>query len=97
MQQISPSTAASGQELIFIGAIRSDMKKRPDEKLSGELARFMRLYARKSQRGVEPNDRRYDHKLEKLMKRLNPGQLSQLLHDEETTEVNTPQSTKNDQ
>jgi len=93
----STDEAAPGQKLTFIGAIRLNMKKRPDEKLSGELATFMRLYARKAQRGVEPTDRRYDHKLEKLMKRLNPGQLSQLLHDEETTEVNTPPSTKNDQ
>ena len=59
------------------------MKKRSSEKLSGELAIFVREYARKAQRGAEPNDRGYDRKLEQRMKALKPEELSALLNDEE--------------
>lgn len=62
---------------------RTRMKKKPDQQLSGKLAVFMRMYSRKAQRGIEPNDRHYDMKLEKQMKRLNPEQLSRLLNDDE--------------
>jgi hypothetical protein len=35
------------------------MSKR-GKKLKTEIGTFLRQYARKAQRGVEPNDRRYD-------------------------------------
>lgn len=41
-------------------------------RLAGELGLFMRQYARKAQASSDPNDRRYDRKLEKKMKRLSP-------------------------
>ena len=63
------------------------MKKRSSEKLSGDLAIFIREYARKAQRGTEPNDRRYDRKLEQQMKTLKPEELSALLNDEEPGEL----------
>jgi hypothetical protein len=59
------------------------MRKRIDEKLRGQLAIFVKQYSRKAQRGVEPNDRRYDRKMEKLMKSLTPEELSDLLNESE--------------
>ncbi|WP_439892914.1 hypothetical protein ACS7SF_23595 (plasmid) [Ralstonia sp. 25C] len=47
--------------------------------LSGMLGRFVQEYGRKSQKGVEPNDRHYDRKVELLMKRLPAEELSELL------------------
>ena len=47
--------------------------------LSGMLGRFVQEYGRKSQKGIEPNDRHYDRKVELLMKRLPPEELSELL------------------
>jgi hypothetical protein len=59
------------------------MRKRIDEKLRGQLAIFVKQYSRKAQRGVEPNDRCYDRKMEKLMKSLTPEELSDLLNESE--------------
>ena len=47
--------------------------------LAGLLGRFVQEYGRKSQKGVEPNDRHYDRKVELLMKRLPAEELSELL------------------
>lgn len=58
------------------------MKKRASDQLSDDLARFVRQYERRAQKGVEPNDRRYDRKIEKQMKRLRPEELSALLYEE---------------
>ena len=66
--------------------------KRTKIRLAGELGRFVQQYARKAQTS-EPNDRQYDRKLEKKMKRLSPSELSDLLSsDEQQTEE--PQSDK---
>lgn len=54
--------------------------KRKTSQLAGALSRFMQQYARKAQRN-EPNDRRYNRKLEEKMKRLSPLELSSLLTD----------------
>lgn len=59
------------------------MRKRVDSILRGRVAAFAKLYARKAQRGVEPNDRRFDRKVEKLVKKLRPEELSRLLHEDE--------------
>lgn len=48
----------------------------------------MQQYARKTQTS-EPNDRQYDRKLEKKMKRLSPSELSDLLSGDEQ-EPNEP-------
>jgi hypothetical protein len=55
--------------------------KRKASQLAGALNRFVQQYARKAQRH-EPNDRRYDRKLEEKMKRLSPSELSSLLTDD---------------
>jgi hypothetical protein len=43
------------------------------------LGTFLQQYARKAQRGVEPNDRHYDRNLEAKLKRMNPEDLSRLM------------------
>ncbi|WP_227246545.1 hypothetical protein [Paraburkholderia caribensis] len=55
---------------------------RTKTRLAGELNRFAQQYARKAQ-ASEPNDRQYDRKLERKMKRLSPSQLSALLSQED--------------
>lgn len=56
--------------------------KRAKSRLAGELGRFMQQYARKAQ-ASDPNDRQYDRKLEKKMKRLSPAELSDLISGDE--------------
>ena len=48
---------------------------------AADIAKFMRQYGRRRQKGVEPNDRRYDRDLEVSVKRLDPGELDELLRD----------------
>ncbi|MGN7985574.1 hypothetical protein [Burkholderia sp. 22313] len=59
---------------------------RTKTRLAGELSCFVRQYARKTQ-ASEPNDRLYDRKLEKKMKRLSPSELSDLLSQDEQEPV----------
>ena len=47
------------------------------------LGRFVQQYERKAQKGVEPNDRRYDRKVEKAVKRMKPEKLDALLRDDD--------------
>jgi hypothetical protein len=44
---------------------------------------FLRLYGRRAQKGVEPNDRRYSPDVEAYVKRLKPEELDRLLHGDE--------------
>lgn len=53
--------------------------KRTKSRLAGELGLFVQQYARKAQASSDPNDRGYDRKLEKKMKRLSPTELSNIL------------------
>ena len=46
---------------------------RTKTRLAGELSRFVQQYARKS-RASESNDRQYDRKLEKKMKRISAAE-----------------------
>ena len=50
---------------------------------SAELAIFIRQYGRKAQKGVEPNDRRYDKDVEREVKRMDPITLDRLMRDDE--------------
>ena len=51
--------------------------------LANDLALFVQQYARKAQRGIEPNDRRHSTEAERKLKQLKPEQLSELLAPEE--------------
>jgi hypothetical protein len=50
---------------------------------AAELAVFVRQYGCKSQKGVEPNDRRYDRGLETAIKRMSPEELDRLMREDE--------------
>jgi hypothetical protein len=49
----------------------------------GAVRRFVEQYGRKAQKGIEPNDRTYDRKVEKTVKRMKPERLDELLRDHE--------------
>jgi hypothetical protein len=62
-----------------------DEKLNADEKRArraGDVSLFVRQYARKAQRGIEPNDRRYSRKMEKKLKQLEPTAMDALLRDD---------------
>jgi hypothetical protein len=48
-----------------------------------QVGTFLRLYGRRAQRGVEPNDRGYDPEVESYLRRLKPEELDRLLHGDE--------------
>ena len=58
---------------------RTAMNKRK-EKLRAKIGAFMQQYARKAQRGQEPNDRGYSRAIEAKLKRMKPEELDQLLN-----------------
>lgn len=70
------------------------MNKRK-EKLRAKIGAFMQQYARKSQRGQEPNDRGYSRKIEGKIKRMKPEELDELLNGEQD-ELSTPPQQKSD-
>ncbi len=51
-------------------------------RLAVAISAFVRMYGRKAQRGVEPNDRKYSRKTESAMKHLRPEELSEMLNAE---------------
>jgi pheromone shutdown protein TraB len=57
------------------------MSKR-GEKLGKELGAFLKQYARKAYKNIDPNDRRYDHTIERLVKRLKPEELDRLMRED---------------
>lgn len=55
---------------------------RRHEWLKKNLPAFLREYARTSRRpGADPNDRRYDRKLEREINRMDPRDLDAMLRD----------------
>ncbi|HBG18672.1 MAG TPA: hypothetical protein DDY32_05200 [Desulfobulbaceae bacterium] len=59
------------------------MKSKRKKALESQIGAFDRQYKRKAQKGVEPNDRRYDRNFEKKIKRMPPEELSDLLYGED--------------
>ena len=55
-------------------------------KLESELFAFIKKYSRKAQRRTEPNDRRYDRKIEKWLKTAKLDEVSKILNKEEKNE-----------
>jgi hypothetical protein len=50
------------------------------KRLESEMGVFLRQYARKRPAGgLDPNDRRYDRKLEQALKRMKPDELDRLV------------------
>ena len=54
--------------------------KRKNE-LEAKVARFLQQYGRKAQKGQEPNDRRFDRKVQGMIKRMKPDELDRLLRE----------------
>jgi hypothetical protein len=57
--------------------------RRSKSMLAGQLGRFVQQYARRAQKGWDPNDRSYDRKIEAKLKQLSPEELSELLSGDE--------------
>jgi hypothetical protein len=67
-------------------------------RLVGQLGAFVQQYGRKAQKKGDPNDRRYDKKVEKAMRALRPDELSELLSGDgdETGQPATRRPVEND-
>ncbi|BCF96236.1 hypothetical protein PPGU19_008050 [Paraburkholderia sp. PGU19] len=65
-----------------IGLLAGMTAETKKTRLVRELACFVQRYGRKAQKRGDPNDRQYDKKLEKTMRRLPPTDLSDLLSDD---------------
>jgi hypothetical protein len=50
---------------------------------AADLQLFVQRYGRKAQKGTEPNDRRYDRRLEKAVKTMPPETLDRIIRDDE--------------
>lgn len=54
------------------------------KKIKTEYGVFVKRYARKkSKNGQDPNDRKYDRKLEEIIKRMKPEELAELLDEDD--------------
>lgn len=49
------------------------------QRLEADIGTFIKQYARKAQRGQEPNDRRYSRRIERKIKRMKPDELDKLI------------------
>jgi len=68
--------AGGSRDRKWPGPVSVEQKR---ARLAGELGHFVQQYGRKAQKQGDPNDRRYDKKVEKAMRVLRPDELSELL------------------
>jgi len=52
------------------------------KKVKSEIGVFLKQYMRKSNKCFDPNDRNYDRKLEKIIKKMCPEELSMIMNGE---------------
>ena len=52
------------------------------KKIESSIGIFLKQYKRKSDKRFDPNDRSYDRKLERIIKKMKPEDLSSLMNDE---------------
>ena len=57
------------------------MSKR-GKKLRQEIRAFLQQYGRKTKGNFDPNDRRYDRKIEALIQRMKPEELDEIMRGE---------------
>mgnify|MGYP001075531075 CR=1 FL=1 len=55
-------------------------KSQRRQRLEGDIEVFIRQYARKRYPNMDPNDRRYDRKIERIVRRMDPEELDKLMH-----------------
>jgi hypothetical protein len=58
------------------------LSKRDKDALAQRIGTFVQQYARKAQKGQEPNDRKYDRGIEEIVRKLKPEELDVLLNGE---------------
>ena len=65
-------------------------KKKPRRNLdvrraqrTAEIATFVQQYARRAQKGWDPNDRHYDRDVERRVSRMDPLELDRLMREDE--------------
>lgn len=58
------------------------MKQSKRDRKIAEIDLFLKQVARPARKGHDPNDRHYDHKLERKLRKMDPRDLDALLNDE---------------
>ena len=53
---------------------------------AADIAIFVRQYGRKAQKGVEPNDRKFNEDVERLVKRMDPVMLDRWMREDEVSD-----------
>lgn len=56
------------------------LSKKEKEALSRNVGTFVQQYRRKAQKGKESNDRRYDPRIEEVIRKLKPEELDVILN-----------------
>ena len=71
--------------LIIVGYKRGESMAYNKKKIKMEYDLFVKQYARKGKgiNGFDPNDRNYDRKLEKILKKMKPEDLCEMLDSDE--------------
>jgi hypothetical protein len=64
------------------------LSKKGRKELAKRASVFFQKYARRAQKNTEPNDRQYDHDVERVILRLKPEDLDILLNGEEQERLN---------
>ena len=59
------------------------VSKKKMKALQARIGAFLQQYRRKAQKRQEPNDRQYDRRIEKIIRKLTPEELDTLLNSEE--------------
>jgi len=56
------------------------------QKIKLSIGAFLKQYRRKAHKPYDPNDRYYDRKLEEIIKKMEPEELSRLINYEDESE-----------
>jgi hypothetical protein len=56
------------------------MNRRRKQRLEGKVGTFLRQYAKKRQKGWDPNDRQYFRRVEEIVQRMSPEDLDELMN-----------------
>ncbi len=66
------------------GIVRRRAKFSRDERLSAEIADYVRKVGRKAQKGKESNDRRHDRSLEQHLSRMPLEEIDRFMRDDDS-------------
>lgn len=73
------------------------MNRRRKQRLEAKVGTFLRQYAKKRQKGSDPNDRQYFRRVEQIVQRMAPQDLDELMNgaDDEPLLHHRPRRTTN--